>query len=83
MGRAILFLPRLAEEQRMTELLERAFAELAKLPNDAQDAIAARLLVELTDEAAWSSSFASTTEDQWASLADMARREIVAGAYPL
>lgn len=63
----------------MTELLERAFAELAKLPNDAQDAMAARILADLEDEAAWSSRFAATTEDQWASMADMARREIAAG----
>ena len=63
----------------MTELLERAFAELAQLPSVAQDAIASRILAEIDDEAAWSSRFAATTEDQWASLADMARREIAAG----
>lgn len=53
----------------MTELLERAFAELAKLPADAQDAIAARILAELEEETAWSERFAATTEDQWTRLA--------------
>lgn len=34
----------------MTVALERAFAEAAKLPNEEQDLLAARLLVELASE---------------------------------
>jgi len=40
----------------MTELLRRAIAELEKLPDDQQDAIASRLLAELKDEQSWASS---------------------------
>lgn len=61
-------------EDRMTELLERALAELAKQPAEMQDAIATRILAELEDEAAWSARFAATTDEQWSRLADMARR---------
>lgn len=63
----------------MTELLDRALTELAKLPAEAQDAIAARILAELEDEAAWSERFSATTDEQWANLAAMARRSIRAG----
>ena len=34
----------------MTELLRRAIAEIEKLPDERQDAIATRLLSELQDE---------------------------------
>ena len=34
----------------MTELLQRAFAEISKLPDEQQDEIATRLLTELEDE---------------------------------
>jgi hypothetical protein len=34
----------------MTQLLQQAIAEIEKLPEDEQDAIAARLLAELEDE---------------------------------
>lgn len=36
----------------MTELLRRAIAEIERLPADAQDAIAARILADLADEQA-------------------------------
>lgn len=42
----------------MTKLLEKAFAEAAKLPEEVQDRIAAQLLQELADEAKWDASFA-------------------------
>ena len=35
----------------MTDLLERAFAEASKLPNEAQDLLAQTLLDDLADEA--------------------------------
>ncbi|MFY9227081.1 MAG: hypothetical protein WAQ98_30710 [Blastocatellia bacterium] len=44
----------------MTELLEKAFSEVAKLPAKQQDEIAQRLLEELSDEEKWEKSFASS-----------------------
>lgn len=63
----------------MTELLQRVIAELEKLPEEEQDAIASRLLAELEDEQAWKVRFESTTNEQWDRLAQMVRQEIVAG----
>jgi hypothetical protein len=63
----------------MTELLQRAIAEIQQLPAEEQDAIAARILAELEDERAWTAQFAATTDDQWARMADEVRREIAAG----
>lgn len=63
----------------MTKLLEQAIAEIEKLPEDAQDAIAARLLADLADEKEWVARFAATTEAQWDRMAAMVRREIAAG----
>ena len=44
----------------MTKLLEKAFAEAAKLPEQAQNRIAAHLLEELADDAKWDASFAAS-----------------------
>lgn len=63
----------------MTELLERVIAQLKTLPDDEQDAIAARLLAELEDEQTWKAQFEATTDNQWDCLAEMVRQEIVAG----
>ncbi|MGF1482308.1 MAG: hypothetical protein ACFB4I_22990 [Cyanophyceae cyanobacterium] len=63
----------------MTELLERVIAQLKTLPADEQDAIAARLLVEIEDEQIWKAQFESTTDDQWDRMAEMVRQEIAAG----
>jgi hypothetical protein len=63
----------------MTELLERAIAQLKTLPADEQDAIAARLLAEMEDEQTWKAQFESTTDDQWDQIAEMVRQEIAAG----
>lgn len=63
----------------MTELLRRVVAELEKLPDDQQDAIAARLLAELKDEQAWTTRLESTTEEQWDRLAAMVRQDIANG----
>jgi hypothetical protein len=60
----------------MTTLLERAIAEIKKLPSDIQDAIAARLLAELSDEVWWENQFTSTTDEQWRRMAAAARAEI-------
>jgi hypothetical protein len=64
----------------MTKLLEQAIDEIEKLPDDAQDAIAARLLMELSDENDWNASFAATTDAQWDRLAEMVRQEVAAGS---
>ena len=63
----------------MTRLLERVVAEIEKLPEDSQDAIAARLLADLKDEQAWASCFAGTSDAQWERMAAMARGEISDG----
>ena len=60
----------------MTELLQRAIAEIERLPADAQDAIAARILAELDDEQAWMARFDATTDEQWARLAARARQDM-------
>lgn len=44
----------------MTALLERALAEISKLPPPRQEEVAAWLLAELEDEARWASSLASS-----------------------
>jgi hypothetical protein len=63
----------------MTELLQQAIAELEKLPEEWQNAIAERLLFELADEQAWAASFKATTDEQWDRLADRVRQQIIAG----
>ena len=63
----------------MTELLRLALAEVEKLPADAQDAVASRILADLGDDHAWEARFEATSDDQWARLAEMARQEIAAG----
>ncbi len=63
----------------MTQLLQRAIAEIEKLPTDAQDAMAERILADLADEQAWAERFEATSPEQWQRLADLAREEIAAG----
>jgi hypothetical protein len=46
----------------MTKLLEKAFAEAAKLPDDDQDALAEAVLAELASERRWDELFASSSE---------------------
>ncbi|MGA9378512.1 MAG: hypothetical protein WBV73_07050 [Phormidium sp.] len=60
----------------MTELLRRVIAEIEKLPEAEQDAIATRLLAELKDEQAWQVRFESTTDEQYDLLAAKVRQEI-------
>lgn len=68
----------------MTTLLQRAVAEIEKLPIEDQDAIASRLLAEVEDERAWASRFAATTGDQWDRLAAKVRRDAATeGTRPL
>jgi len=63
----------------MTKLIEQAIAEIEKLPEEVQDAIASRLLSELTDEEEWAVRFEATTDAQWDRMAAMVRREIASG----
>ena len=62
----------------MIKLLEQAVAEIEKLPEDAQDAIAARLLADLADEKEWAGRFSATTAAQWERMAALVRQEIAA-----
>jgi hypothetical protein len=55
----------------MTELLEKAFAEASKLPQEAQDMLAQMLLDDLVAEEKWADAFAKSP-DKLARLADEA-----------
>lgn len=62
----------------MTALLEKALAEISKLPPPQQEEVAAWLLAELTDEGHWASSFAKS-QSTLDTLADEALAEHGAG----
>jgi hypothetical protein len=62
----------------MTELLDRAFTEAAKLPAKEQDAMAALLLEELASERRWEAAFASSPHPP-SEMAREALREFEAG----
>ena len=62
----------------MTKLLEGAFAEASKLPEQEQDALAAVILEELASERRWDQAFADSA-DLLAQLADQALAEHRAG----
>lgn len=47
----------------MTQLLEKVFTEVAKLPDVEQNALAKWLLRELSSERAWEKAFAESEED--------------------
>jgi hypothetical protein len=62
------------EEFAMTRLLEKAFAEVSKLSEREQDALAEWLLDEVASEERWTETFAGT-EDALARLANEALAE--------
>ena len=62
----------------MTQLLDKALSEIAKLKASEQDAVAALVLEELASEERWSSSFAES-QDLLATLAEEALAEHAAG----
>lgn len=62
----------------MTQLLEKALAEVYKLPPERQDTIAALILEELEDEQLWDKAFAES-QDKLRQLADKVRADIKAG----
>lgn len=63
----------------MTRLLEQAVNEIAKLPEDLQNAISSRLLEELKDEQAWTLRFDETSENQSDRMAAKVQKEIAEG----
>jgi len=62
----------------MTQLLQQALAEIEKLPDGEQDAIAARILEEIADERRWDEAFARS-QDQLGRMAERVREDIRAG----
>jgi hypothetical protein len=62
----------------MTKLLEEAFAEASKLPEQEQDALAAVILEELASERRWDQAFADSA-DLLAQSAEQALAEHRAG----
>ena len=58
----------------MTKLLEKAFAEAAKLPAEEQDALATAVLSEIDSERHWDRLFAAS-EDMLSELAEEALTE--------
>lgn len=67
----------------MTELLKKAFDAVSKLPPETQNAIAARMILELEDELRWDEAFAGS-QDKLARMADEAIEEFKAGkTHPL
>ena len=63
----------------MTELLEKAIAEVKKAPPEMQDAIGKLVLAELQDEPRWQAAFDQTSDEQWDRLAEKVRKEIASG----
>jgi hypothetical protein len=62
----------------MTQLLQKALAEVQKLPDSDQDAIAAMILDELADEREWNEAFARS-QQQLGRLADRVHQDIRSG----
>jgi len=62
----------------MTQLLEKAFSEVAKLSEEKQDAVARFVLTEIHAEDEWEKSFA-TSQDEIAFLAEQTLAESKAG----
>ncbi len=62
----------------MTQLLKQAIAELSRLSDEEQDAMAALILEELEDEERWEAAFRSS-EETLKRVADKVRADIRAG----
>jgi len=62
----------------MTKLLEKAFTEASKLPQEEQDSLARLLLADLESERRWSEAFAKS-QGELAALAEEALAEFDAG----
>lgn len=64
----------------MSPLLDQAVAEVRKLPDAEQEAIAAWILAELEDEQRWEASFARSG-DKLKALAERADQQVRDGQY--
>jgi hypothetical protein len=62
----------------MTQLLDKAISEAAKLPEQEQDALAAIVFAEIESEESWAETFAKS-QDLLAELAGEAEAEHAAG----
>jgi hypothetical protein len=62
----------------MNALLEKALAEVARLPEAEQEAIAAIILEEIASEQAWDERFAKT-QDQIGALVRSAKEDVERG----
>ena len=62
----------------MNKLLEKAVAEISRLPDEDQEAFAAQILAEIEDEQGWNERF-SDSPDKLMSLARQARASITKG----
>ena len=62
----------------MTESLQNAFHKAQQLPPDAQDAIAALVLDEISDDEHWARQFAAS-QDQLGKWAEKVRADVQAG----
>ncbi len=62
----------------MTRLMEKALAEIGKLGDADQDAIAAIILDEIADERCWDESF-SRSQNELSEIAGRVREDIRAG----
>lgn len=62
----------------MNKLLEQAFREAARLPEEDQEAIASHILAEIEDERGWNERFAKSP-GTLAKLAEQARQRIAKG----
>ncbi len=62
----------------MTQLLQQAITELQKLPDSDQDAMAALILEELSDDAKWESAFANS-QNELSRIANKVRDDIREG----
>lgn len=62
----------------MTQLLDKALAEVQKPPTSDQDAIAAIILNEIADERQWDEAF-SKSQDQLGRFAEHVRQQIASG----
>jgi hypothetical protein len=62
----------------MNALLEKALAEVARLPEEEQEVIAALILDEIGAERGWDERFAKT-QDQLGALVRSARAEVARG----
>lgn len=62
----------------MNKLLEKAFAEAARLPDDEQQTIASLMLEEMDAERGWEERFANS-QDELGELVRRAREEVTRG----